>query len=205
MPKTPKTPDERSEIITKAQSKARKGYKRNTKRKVDIDKLDLDVIKDQLVALKVIGGYSDLQCSMIVGISKGQVREIVRDPNFKKRVDATKRNLPAAAINLGQAYLVEAVQAVVHVLRTESDNALVLRAAGEMFDRFGIGKVSRTEMKIDQPPAENTGQDIPDDLMAQLRAASPEMQEKVAALHESFTEGIERILSEGSDGGNSEA
>jgi hypothetical protein len=157
-------------------------------------------VKTQLVALKMIGGYSDLQCSMIVGISKGQVREIVRDPNFKKHVDAVKKSLPQAAINLGQAYLVEAVQAVVHVMRTETDNALVLRAAAEMFDRFGIAKVSKSEMKIDTPADGSDGELTPD-LMTKLRSASPEVQKAVADLTESFTEGVEAILSGGNENG----
>jgi hypothetical protein len=196
----PKTPEERSEIIAKRTKKAKKGYYRNNKKKVDLDKVDLDIVKTQLVALKMIGGYSDLQCSMIVGISKGQVREIVRDPNFKKHVDAVKKSLPQAAINLGQAYLVEAVLAVVHVMRTETDNALVLRAAAEMFDRFGIAKVSKSEMKIDTPADGSDGELTPD-LMTKLRSASPEVQKAVADLTESFTEGVEAILSGGNENG----
>lgn len=194
-----KTPEERSEIISKLHSKARKGYKTKTTRKRSVSGEELEIIKDQLVALKVIGGYSNTQCAMIVGLSKGQVREIIADPNMRSRIEAVKKNLPKAALNLGQAYLVEAVQAVVHILRTETDNALVLKAAAEIFDRFGIPKVSRSEAKIDTP---NDGDEseIPNTLMSKLRAAPPEVQEQVAALQESFTEGVERILSGGTDG-----
>jgi hypothetical protein len=194
--KTPKTPEERSEILEKANSKARRGYNKNTKRKAKLEDLDIAIVKDQLVALKVIGGYSNTQCAMIIGISKGQCKEIVADPNFKSHIEAVKKNLPQAALNLGRAYLVEAVQAVVHVMRTEHDNALVLKAAAEIFDRFGIPKVSRSESKIDttQPEAE-----IPNDVMTQLKQARPEVQAQIADLHEGFLEGVTQILEGGKE------
>lgn len=196
-----KTPEERAEIIDKATAKARKGYKINTKaRRKDVGDDELHIIKDMLVTLRVVG-YSNTQCAAIVGLSRGQVREITNDPNFKSRLTSIKEKLPEAALNLGRAYLVEAVQAVIHVLRTETDNALVLKAAAEIFDRFGIPKVSRAEVKTEPEKPEG---EINDSLMEKLRTASPDKQEQIAALHESFSEGVERILSEGNENADSE-
>jgi hypothetical protein len=196
MPRNMKSPEERSEVVAKAQQKAKKGYRLNTKKpRKGVSDDEIVIIKDMLVSLKLVGGYSNSQCAAIVGLSRGQVKEIVNDPNFKSRLNSLREKLPEAAINLGRAYLVEAVQAVVHVLRTETDNGLVLKAAAELFDRFGIAKVSRSEIKTDPQPTPES--EINESLMDKLRTAPPELQEQVAALHESFTEGVERILSEG--------
>ena len=203
MPRNMKSPEERAEVIEKAQKAAKKGYRLNTKRpRKGVTDDEIIVIKDMLVSLKLVG-YTNSQCGAIVGLSRGQVKEIVNDPNFKSRLEAIKNKLPEAAINLGRAYLVEAVQSVVHVLRTESDNALVLKAAAELFDRFGIAKVSRSEIKTDPTPPAGEGE-ISESFMDKLRTAPPEVQEKVAALHESFTEGVERILNERNDDGPTE-
>jgi hypothetical protein len=190
-----KTPDERAEVIRKAQSKAKKGYRLNTKTpRKGVTEDEIIVIKDMLISLKLVG-YSNSQCGAIVGLSRGQVREIVRDPNFLKRLESIKTKLPEAAVNLGRAYLVEAVQAVVHILRTETDNALVLKAAAELFDRFGIPKLTRSEQKVETPdePTDEINQSILD----KLRNQPPEVQERVASLHQSFSEGVEAILNEG--------
>ncbi|HWV46825.1 MAG TPA: hypothetical protein VN039_12545 [Nitrospira sp.] len=203
MPKNKKTPAERAEILEKAHSKAKKGYRINTKRdRKDVGDDEMAVIKDMLVSLRLVG-YTPSQCAAVVGLSKRQVKEIVNDPNFKSRLESLKTKLPEAAVNLGRAYLVEAVQAVVHILRTETDNALILKAAAEIFDRFGIPKVSRAEVKSDPTP-EQSGSEINETFMDRLRTAPPEIQEKVAALHESFTEGVERILSEGKPDGDTD-
>lgn len=189
-----RTPEGRSEIVEKATNKARRGYKTNLKKRTKVTDEELVVIKDMLVSLKLVS-YTNTQCAAIVGLSKGQTREIVNDPNFKSRLLSLQKKMPEAAINLGRAYLVEAVQAVAHILRTEEDNALVLRAAAEMFDRFGIPKTTKTEVKTDPvPPTEG---EIPQATMDRLRAAPPEVQEAVAGLNESYREGVERIL----DGG----
>lgn len=203
MPKNKKTPAERAEILEKAHSKAKKGYRINTKRdRKDVGDDEIVVIKDMLVSLRLVG-YTPSQCAAVVGLSKGQVKEIVNDPNFKSRLESLKTKLPEAAVNLGRAYLVEAVQAVIHILRTETDNALILKAAAEIFDRFGIPKVSRAEVKSDPTP-EQSGSEINETFMDRLRTAPPDIQEKVAALHESFTEGVERILSEGKPDGDTD-
>lgn len=192
-----KTPDERAEAVEKAEKRARRGYRNNIDKNRKLSDAELDFIRDSCVILMLVG-YSNMQIAHIVGLSKSQVKIVREDANVQKRIASLKSKLPEAALTLGKAYLVEAIQAVVHVMRTEKDNALVLKAAAEIFDRFGIPKVSRAEGKIEtQPPA--TEGEISDDLMTKLRAAPPEVQEKVAALHESFTEGIDRILREGSE------
>jgi hypothetical protein len=198
-----KSPEERSEVLERAQARAKRGYRLKTKTdRKGVTENEIVVIKDMLVSLKLVG-YSNEQCAATVGLSRRQVKEIVGHPNFQRRLETLRTKLPEAAINLGRAYLVESVQAVAHVLRTEKDSALVLKAAAEMFDRFGIPKVSRTEAKTDPTPPENNDE-LSEDVMDKLRRAKPETQEKIAALQESFSEGVERLLNEGSEDGPAE-
>lgn len=198
-----KSPEERSEVLERAQARAKRGYRLKTKTdRKGVTENEIVVIKDMLVSLKLVG-FSNEQCAAIVGLSRRQVKEIVGHPNFQRRLETLRTKLPEAAINLGRAYLVESVQAVAHVLRTEKDSALVLKAAAEMFDRFGIPKVSRTEAKTDPTPPENNDE-LSEDVMDKLRRANPETQEKIAALQESFSEGVERLLNEGSEDGPAE-
>lgn len=191
MPRQNKTPEERSAFIEKQQSKAKRGYKKNLKKRTTVSEEELVIIKDSIVTLKLVG-YSNSQIAAIVGLSKGQTREIVNDHNFQSRLQAISKKLPEAAFRLGQAYLVESVQNIMHVQRTETDNTLVLKAAAEMLDRFGIPKLTRAEIKSNPTPPTDT--EIPTTVMDKLRNASPETQESIASLHESFLEGVERIL-----------
>lgn len=200
------TPDERAAAVDKALKKAKKTYRLKTKvDRKDVSPDEIIVITDMLISLRVVG-YSPSLCAKIVGLSKGQVREICNDPNFKSRLASIKTKLPEAAINLGRAYLVEAVQSVVHVMRTETDNALVLKAAAELFDRFGIPKLSRSEIKTESDETSGDGGEIlPLTFIEKLRGAPPEIQEKVAELSEMFSEGVEKILSEGIENASTES
>jgi hypothetical protein len=198
MPRQNRSPEERSQVLEKANAKARKGYKRNPKKRNKVTDNEKVVITDMLVSLKLVG-YNATQCSAIVGLSRGQVKEITNAPEFQARLLKLQEKLPEAAVTLGRAYLIEAVQAVAHVLRTTEDEALVLKAAAEMFDRFGIPKVSRSEVQAD-PIKPDSGDEIPHTVLEKLRTSSPEVQEQVAALQESFLEGVERILGGGEDG-----
>lgn len=197
-----RTPDERSDFIKKTQARGRKGYKTNLKKRTVVSDEELVIIKDCIVSLKLVG-YTNTQISSIVGLSKGQTRDVINDPNFQSRLSAISKKLPEAAYRLGQAYLIEAVQAVLHVMRTEQDNALVLKAAAELFDRFGIPKNTKTEIKTEKP-VDETATEIPKNVMDKLRQATPETQEAIAGLHEGFLEGVERILSGGNSGNSDE-
>lgn len=168
--------------------KYRPKSKLNTKRKFQFEGEE-ELVVDMVILLK-IANYTHSQIAMICGVSKGQVKKYLDNGNVQKRYLSLKKKLPQAAFDLGQAYLIEAVQAVANVMRTTEDDSMVLKAAGEIFDRFGIPKVSRTEIK------DNEQEDHPMDasLMEKLRSASPEVQERAAELHDMFEEGLERLL-----------
>lgn len=77
--------------------------------------------------------------------------------------------------------MIEAVQAIVDVMRVADDHGVVLKAASEILDRTGLPKTSKQERH-------NTNEDaitVTDDgIVDRLREASPEVQEEAAQLVE---------------------
>lgn len=199
-PRQPRTPEDRAASIEAQTALVKKRYKTNTrtKRKFSLEGEE-GLVKDMIVVLK-LANYTHGQIASIVGVSRGQVGVFLQDENVQKKMLTLREALPAAALELGKAYLIEAVQAVVHVLRTETDNALVLKAASELFDRFGLPKLSRSEAVIDET---NRLGDSDESLLAKFKSATPEMQEKAAQLHDMFEEGLKTILAESENGKDS--
>ena len=193
MPRQLKTPDDRAAEIEKQTAKVKKRYKLDTKKRRKVTDVEKAVIIDSIVCLRV-ASYTNSQIASIVGISKGQVKEIVADEKVQQRILFLKDRLPEAAVQLARSYLIEAVQAVVHVLRTEKDNALVLKAAAEIFDRFGLPKLSRAEVKTGDSPDAPWEDKEDKSLLDNFRSAPPEIQEKAAQLHEMFEEGLRNLL-----------
>ena len=192
-----KTPADRAASIEAQTSIVKRRYKTNlkTRRRFAIQGEE-ELVKDMICVLK-LANYTHGQIAAIVGVSRGQVGEYLKDENLQKKMLHLREALPAAALELGKAYLIEAVQAVVHVLRTETDNALVLKAASELFDRFGLPKLTRQEATVDASTMIN---EIDESLISKFRSATPEMQEKAAQLHELFEEGLKNILAEEENG-----
>jgi hypothetical protein len=178
--------------LDSAERKARKTYKATTKRK-NMSSDEIEMAKDVIVPLKVVGGYSNRQIGLIVGISKNQVGDLLRDENLQERIAKLKVALPQAALDLMQVYLIEAVQGVVHVLRTSNDNMEILKAASEIFDRAGLPKASRQETTFEPPEAPSAE----DNLWNELRSADPEIQEKAAQLRDFFEDGLRTLLTDG--------
>jgi hypothetical protein len=196
-----RTPADRAAALEEQTNKVRRRYKTNlkTRRKFAIQGEE-ELVKDMIIVLK-LANYTHSQIGSIVGVSRGQVGEYLQDEKLQAKMLHLREALPAAALELGKAYLIEAVQAVVHVLRTEKDNALVLKAASELFDRFGLPKLTRQEAVVENT---NTFGDSDESLISKFRTATPEMQEKAAQLHEMFEEGLKNILTEGENGGANE-
>lgn len=179
--------DEQKRIVTR---KYKSKSKLNTSRKFQFEGEE-ELVVDMVVMLK-LANYTNSQIAMIVGVSRAQVKKYLDDGNVQKRYMALRAKLPEAAFELGRAYLIEAVQQVVTVMRTSVDDAVTLKAAAELFDRFGIPKISRNETKPSDADNDNP---LNDSLMDKLRAAAPEVQERAAELQSMFEEGLERLLS----------
>jgi hypothetical protein len=166
------------------------------------------IIEDTVVVLKV-AHYSNTQISKIVGISRGQVAEILKAPRIQQRVQRITEKLPQAALNQLQNYMIEAVQWIVHVgrmnLHEGGDHNLVLKAADTILDRGGTPKTSRTEKKDEsENPLNAIGRGGHEDVFERIRTLPPEMQERAAQLYDALEDGLKSIIAEGAEEPNAE-
>lgn len=145
---------------------------------------EVEHVEDMVVIL-ALAGYSRTQSAQVVGISRGQVREILERPHVTEKLVLLRQKLPAAALELLHGYMIEAVITIAEVMRTSKDDKYTLMAAAEILDRGGVSKVTRQERKT----TEETQLTVTDDgIVERLRQASPEIQEQAAALVENLEE-----------------
>ena len=169
----------------------RRRYKVNVNKKRNLLPGEVEHVGDMVIVLR-LDGYSLTQTARVVGISIGQVREFLADPEISHRLVQIREALPQAALDLLQGYMVEAVQAIVEIMRLSPDDKLVLAAAGEILDRAGLAKASRQERhQINESRTVVTD----DGLVEKLRTASPEVQEQAAQM----VEKLEGLLSDATD------
>lgn len=179
MPKE-STPNRRASDAKKDVLRVRRRYKRNTKRQARILPAEVIHVKS-MVAVLHIAHYPKTQISRIIGISVDQVREFLNDPEVNELIVKMRAELPAAALELMEGYQIEAVQAIVDVMRVSGDDGIVLKAAAEILDRTGLPKVSKQE-RYQTNEEKTTFTD--DGIVEALREASPEIQEQAAQLIE---------------------
>jgi hypothetical protein len=150
---------------------------------------EVEGVKDMVVVLKV-AGYNRIQISKVIGISRQQVADFLAESDVADRIITLRDRIPAAAVELMQGFMVEAVMAIVDVMRATSDDALVLKAAGDILDRGGAPKQSRKE-NINETYEQHTVS-MDTDFMELIRTAPPEVQEQAAQM----IEGLENLLKE---------
>jgi hypothetical protein len=174
------TPNTRAADAKRHVSHVKRRYKVDLNKKRKILPGEMEGIADTVVVLK-IAGYSRSQMAKVIGISKGQVKEILEQPDVTERIVNVRNALPQAALDLLQGYMIEAVQAIVDVMRTTPESKYVLQAAGEILDRAGLPKASKQERH-------NVNEDrmtfTDDGLVEQLRRAPVHVQEQAATLIE---------------------
>ena len=186
-----RTPEDRNATATKVVKRVRRRY--NTKgRKREILPNERQGVIDLVVALRV-AGYTKKQISAAVGVSREQVDEFLEDSSVAERIEKIRKNMAGTALELMQAYMIEAVQAVVDVMRTTEDGAVVLKAASEVLDRGGMPKASRQERVVEQE--EKHTHEFGGDFVEALRNAPPEIQEKAAQM----IENLETMLKDASN------
>jgi hypothetical protein len=195
------TPEARSELVEKANRQARKTYRKTTKRR-NLSPDELQTVKDIVVPLKVVG-YSNLQIGLVTGISKSQISEITKDEKIQERIAKLRTGLPKAAQDLMRVYMIEAVMAIVHVMRTAKSNGDILKAAAEILDRTDMPKTSRAEQtnKFGEDPTPESEKELFD----QLRSADPEIQERAAQLRDAFEDGLKTLMMQSEGKAESEA
>jgi hypothetical protein len=145
-------------------------------------------LEDMCVVLK-LAGYSKQQIARITGLSYTQTKDAFQDPSVAERLVYLRANLTQAALDLLQGYQIEAIQAIVDVMRVCPDDKIVLQAAGEILDRSGLVKASRQErLQVNEQRTVFTD----DGILDKLREASPEIQERAATM----IEDLEQLLQE---------
>ena len=153
-------------------------------------------IVDMVIVLS-LGGFSRTQMAKTIGISKGQVKEALEIPEVAERLIELRSRLPQAALDLLHSYLIEAVQAIVDVLRTSTRDEMILKAAGEILDRGGVSKASRSEQDIHK--VEETKTTFSSDAMVDaIRQLPPEKQEEAAQMIEDLEKHLTNQFNKGS-------
>lgn len=166
----------------------RRKYKKNLTLKRNLLPAEHEHIKDMVVVLK-LAGYTRSQMSRAIGISKGQVKEILEDKLVNDRLARLRASLPQAALDLMQGLMIEAVMTIADVMRTANDPKYILAASTEILDRGGLGKVSRQ----DRHNLNEERLTITDDgIVDRLRQLPIEQQEKAAQI----VEELENMLAE---------
>lgn len=191
----PSDPENKVEQLRRT---VKKRYRTTIKTKRKFEFPGEEGVVEEMVLVLRLANYNSTQIAMIVGVSRGQVREFIAKPSFQKKYLALKERLPEAAMELGRAYLIEAVQAVAHVMRTANDPKVILQAAGEIMDRFGLAKQSVTKNQ-QQSPLEGIGRGGNETVFEQFKNAPPEVQEKAAALFDALDEGMRGLLKDSTE------
>jgi hypothetical protein len=176
------TPEERNSVIERERVRVRRRYKASVARKKKIIPGEREGIVMMVCVLK-LAGYNHTQISKIIGISRGQVSEIVSEPATAEYLTKLRHQIPQAALELLQSYLIEAIQAIVDVMRSSDDDQMILKAAAEILDRAGVPKASRSEASVHKTEEHKTTF-TDDGIVDALRQASPETQEEAAQLIE---------------------
>ena len=146
---------------------------------------------EQMVLVLHLARYSKVQTARIVGISVQQVTQILNQPDVNEAVLTLRTQLPQAALDLLQNYMIEAVQTIVDVMRTTGDDKVALTAAADILDRAGIPKSSKTSShKITEEKLTITD----DGIVEKLREAPVEVQEEAAQIIEK----LEQLLADSS-------
>jgi len=168
--------------------RVRRQYKHDLYKSRNLLPGEIGYIEDMVIVLK-LAGFAKAQIGSTIGISIRQVDSFLGDPAVVERLVTMRTALPQAALDLLQGYTIEAVQAIVDVMRNTNDDKLILAAAGEILDRAGLAKASRQER---HQITENRTTITDDGLVEKLRTASPEVQEQAAQL----VEQLESMLKE---------
>jgi hypothetical protein len=178
VPARQSTPVRRAAAKKKQIDSLRRKYNLNTSRRLKLLPAEVPHVEQMVVVLK-LANYSKTQISKIVGISYAQVTEILAQPRINEEIAILRKKIAAAALELLQDFMIEAVMVLVDVMRTSQDDAMRIKASESLLDRGGVVKISRSE-RVDEERI--TVSD--DGLLEKLREAPVEVQEQAAQLIE---------------------
>ena len=149
---------------------------------------EIEHVENMVIVLH-LAGYNKTQIGQTIGLSHTQVIQLLDQPHVAEALVEIRAALPKAALDLLQGYMIEAVQTIVDIMRTETDNKIVLQAASEILDRSGLAKASRQER---HQINENRTVFSDDGIVEKLRKASPEVQEQAAQAIEALESSAHR-------------
>lgn len=187
-----RNPEDRAESNAKRIARVRRKYKTNVRTKRKYAKGEEAAIAVNVAVFK-IAGYSNTQIAEIVGISRGQVAAHLANPDTEELLVTLRDSLSNAALDLLEQYQIEAIQAIVDVMRSSEDDGMILKAAADILDRAGIPKVSRSEKKVEN---EHTATFTDDGIVEAIRELSPEAQEQAAQMIEQLENFLESAAKE---------
>jgi hypothetical protein len=174
------TPAKRASDGKKQVKRIQRHYKTDLKKRRKLLPGEIEYVDDMTLVLK-LAGYTNSQIASAIGISRGQVKEILEKPEVTEKLLALRTRLPQAALDLIQGLMIEAVVTIADVMRTEIDPKWRLQSAFDLLDRGGVTKASRQERhNINEDRTTFTD----DGIVEKLRAASPEVQEEAAQIIE---------------------
>jgi len=142
---------------------------------------------EDIVVVLSLAGYSQRQIASAAGVARIQVREILARPHIAEKLMHLRTRIPAAALELLEGLMIEAVTTIADVMRKSEDDKIVIQAAAEILDRAGLPKASRQERhNVNEEKTTLTD----DGILEKLRSATPEQQEQAAQI----IEDLERLL-----------
>ena len=184
-PRQARTPEDRAqEIVTKRRQRVRRKYK-DTAHKGSKPRMPGEIdFKKEMSIILTLGGFTHKEIGLSLGESRQTITAWLNEPEIQKKFQKIADALPVAARTLLETYTVEAVHALVDIMRSNPNDKYVLEAAKEILDRGGLPKISRNERKEEHVENFNIGD--PEGIVERLRHAPPEIQEKAAGIVEQF-------------------
>lgn len=186
------TPTRRAAENKREVDRIRRKYKKNTAKRVKLLPSEVPHVEQMVVVLK-LANYSRKDMARIIGISRDQVADILALPKINEEIAILREKIPAAALELLENYMIEAVMVLVDEMRSSGESRYRIQAAESVLDRGGVIKVSKQERveKTEQTINVDTG-----GILDRLREASPEVQEQAAQAIEQ----LEQLLGQPGEG-----
>lgn len=185
------TPEEENLLASRAEKRVRR---RNTTM-VKGERLPQELIflKEMAIILK-IAGYTPFQIAKTLGVKKSQVKSWFKESDVTEKMHRIMQSIPQAALSMMEAYTIEALHAVVDVMRTSEDDKFVLEAAREILNRGGLPAMSRSEGHVTR---EDKVTFTDEGVIEALRNCSPEVQEKAAEIVEQAEKALQELVAAG--------
>jgi hypothetical protein len=177
--------ENKNSAIERDRRQIRRRYNKDLNKKRKILPGQNEFVLDQVIILKLVN-YSNSQIAKFVGISRGQIKEILAQPDVAERLVALRAALTDGTLNLIQTFMIEAVMSIVHVMRLSEDDAVILKAAADLLDRGGVPKSSRSESQGHVVNENRTVFTADEEMMQRLQSLPPEKQEEAAQMIENL-------------------